>query len=126
MLDIDFFKQINDTYGHPVGDKILIHIVNICKEHLRKNDYIARIGGEEFTILLPQIDKKEANLIANRIKEKIQNTPFLEEKNHIHCTVSIGCMTNTNQYSKISDIYEIADSALYSAKNSGRNLVFSI
>jgi len=111
MLDIDFFKKINDTHGHPVGDKILIHIVNICKEQLRKNDCIARIGGEEF---------------ANRIKEKIQNTPFIEEKKPIHCTVSIGCTTNTNQYNKISDIYKIADSALYCAKNSGRNLVCSI
>ena len=126
MLDIDFFKKINDTYGHPVGDKILIHIVNICKEQLRKNDYIARIGGEEFAILLPQIDKDEANLIANRIKEKIQNTPFIEKKEPINCTVSIGCMTNTNQYSKISDIYELADAALYRAKNAGRNLVCTI
>ena len=126
MIDIDFFKNINDTYGHPIGDKILIHIVNISKEQLRKNDYIARVGGEEFAILLPQIDKEEANLIANRIKEKIQNTPFLEEKEPIHCTVSIGCMTNINQYSKISEIYELADLALYRAKNSGRNLVCSI
>lgn len=126
MLDIDFFKKINDNYGHPVGDKILIHIVNICKEQLRKNDCIARIGGEEFAILLPLIDKDEASLIANRIKEKIQNTPFIGEKKPIHCTVSIGCMTNANQYNKISDIYELADSALYRAKNSGRNLVCSI
>lgn len=126
MLDIDFFKNINDTYGHPIGDKILIHIVSICKEQLRKNDYLARIGGEEFAILLPLIDKEEANLIANRIKDKIQNTPFLDDKNPINCTVSIGCMTNANQYSKISEIYKLADLALYRAKNSGRNLVFSI
>lgn len=126
MLDIDFFKYINDTYGHPIGDKILIHIVNICKEQLRKNDYIARIGGEEFAILLPQIDKEEAILIANRIKEKIQNTPFLGEKNPINCTASLGCMTNTNPFMQISEIYELADLALYRAKNSGRNLVCSI
>ena len=126
MLDIDLFKNINDTYGHPVGDKILIHIVNICKEQLRKNDYIARIGGEEFAVLLPQIDKDKANLIANRIRKKIQTSPFLGEKEPIPCTVSIGCMTNENQCNSISEIYKLADSALYRAKNSGRNLVCSI
>ncbi len=123
ILDVDFFKKINDTYGHPLGDKILIHIVKICQEQLRKDDYIARIGGEEFAILLPCIGKKESSVIANRIKEKIQNTPFLEDEKTIYCTVSIGCMTNVNQYSNISEIYKLADSALYRAKNSGRNLV---
>jgi len=125
MLDIDLFKKINDTYGHPVGDKIIIHIVNICKNILRKNDYIARVGGEEFAILLPLTNKKEANLIANRIRSKVELTPFLQENKTISSTISIGCVTHNKQIKEISDIYKLADLALYNAKNSGRNLVCS-
>jgi len=126
ILDIDFFKTINDTYGHPVGDKILIHIVNICKDYLRKNDYFARIGGEEFAILLPSTNKHEASLIANRIKEKIEKTPYKYENKSIYSTVSIGCVTSNEKITDTTQIYKLADSALYLAKNSGRNLVCAI
>jgi diguanylate cyclase (GGDEF)-like protein len=126
MLDIDYFKKVNDSYGHPVGDKILIHIVSICKEYLRKNDYLARVGGEEFAILLPLTDINEAKLIANRIREKVENSPFLHKDKPIHCTISIGCITHNDQLTESSHIYKLADSALYDAKNSGRNLVCSL
>jgi len=126
MIDIDFFKKINDTYGHPVGDKILIHIVNICKSYLRKSDYFARMGGEEFAILLPSTNKYESSLIANRIKDKVGGTPYQYQDNPIYCTISIGCVSNNDQIPDISQIYKLADSALYLAKKSGRNLVCSI
>ncbi|MCK5312498.1 MAG: diguanylate cyclase, partial [Desulfobacteraceae bacterium] len=75
MLDIDHFKKINDTYGHPTGDKILIHFVDICRECLRKNDYLARVGGEEFAILLPETEESAAKSIGNRIRETVERTP---------------------------------------------------
>ncbi len=123
MLDIDFFKKINDTYGHPLGDKILIHVVNLCKKCLRAYDYISRIGGEEFAVLLPHTDSDRAVAIANRIRKKIENSPYIHENSPVPCTISIGCFTNDNQIEEISQIYKQADEALYHAKDSGRNRV---
>ncbi len=125
MLDLDHFKQINDTYGHATGDKVLIHFVRICQECLRKNDALARVGGEEFAVLLPKTNQEKATLIAERIRKTLENTSFIDSPVKINYTVSIGCATQENELMEDGNIYELADSALYHAKKAGRNRVIS-
>ena len=125
MVDIDKFKTINDTYGHTSGDIVLRKISNIFKKSLRKSDFICRYGGEEFVILLPETNKRNALLIAEEIRQKIESYTFiLSEKKLLHCTVSLG----VSNYQKQNDtsvlaIINRADKALYMAKNGGRNQV---
>ena len=119
MLDIDYFKKINDTYGHNMGDKVLKEIGHILTTHLRDIDIICRWGGEEFVILLPAVHKSSAIAIAEKLKLIIQNTRFGNIK---QVTASFG-VTEIENYSRIEQAIEQADKALYLAKNSGRNCV---
>ena len=124
MLDIDKFKNINDTYGHNVGDKIIIIFANILIAHTRDNDYTFRIGGEEFVILLPNTDSKTTYQIASRIREFTEKKIIeLNEQFEITFTVSGGISTLLNTDKDIDDIIIRADTALYKAKNSGRNQI---
>ena len=123
MLDLDHFKKINDTYGHAVGDKILCHFVDICLKCLRKGDHLARVGGEEFAILLPGTEENAAFNIGDRIRSKLKHTPFALEGDSIATTVSIGCASLTDDFMEAAKLYSLADSALYRAKNTGRDKV---
>jgi diguanylate cyclase (GGDEF)-like protein len=122
LLDIDHFKEINDTYGHHIGDKALKHVTQLCEQCLRQSDIFGRIGGEEFGVVLPDTDTKQGEDIANRIRVMIMDNPFTDSEIHIKITVSIGLASL--QYQEHFDaLIQHADTALYQAKNQGRNRV---
>ena len=125
MLDLDHFKQINDTHGHAVGDRVLKHFVKICRQCLRHKDSLARVGGEEFAILLPGTTEAEAVSVGERIRSMLSQHPFSLKGGAIPYTVSMGCAMATDRFLDTGKIYAQADSALYQAKRSGRNRVVS-
>ena len=117
MFDIDFFKKINDTYGHDVGDKVLKKVVEIAEKHIRKEDFLFRIGGEEFVIMLAGADKNKAYQIAEEIREDIKQNAFEENFN---VTVSFG-VTEVKEDDDLETALKRADMALYESKNNGRD-----
>ncbi|GLT19875.1 hypothetical protein GCM10007938_36580 [Vibrio zhanjiangensis] len=120
LLDIDHFKQVNDTYGHQVGDKVLRATGRILRLHTRRNDLSFRYGGEEFMVLLPNTDVEKALIVAEKLREEIENSRILPSKKD-HCTASFGI---TQLYDEDwQSAVERADNALYSAKTNGRNQV---
>lgn len=118
MMDLDHFKQVNDTYGHPVGDEVLVSFVNQVNMLLRRPDRLGRFGGEEFLVVLPETSLEEAVSVANRIRETGANATHGQS-----CTVSIGVTTNSQAEDTVESMLARADAALYSAKNKGRNRV---
>lgn len=120
VWDIDFFKKINDTYGHKAGDKTLIIIANLLTEHCRETDFVARLGGEEFIMLLPNTDGESALILANKIRNIIEKTGFNSGGNRIKITLSCG-LSQFNQDDSGESVFERADQALYKAKAEGRN-----
>ena len=119
MFDLDYFKDVNDTYGHDVGDKILKSVVDLVKQHLRKSDIFARVGGEEFMIILPKTTLEMAATIVERIRTAVDNYTF-EEIEHI--TISIG-LVQYKENENNEEVLKRVDLALYNAKHSGRNTV---
>lgn len=124
MLDIDFFKKINDTYGHSLGHSILKEFAKIVVSSCRTFDVISRMGGEEFSVLLPECPLSKALEVAERIRRNVENHNFIIE-NHkiIHITVSIGVAVFPDTINNADKISEKADEGLYKAKQSGRNKV---
>jgi diguanylate cyclase (GGDEF)-like protein len=125
LLDIDHFKKINDTYGHTVGDQILIGLVTLCQVNLREMDTLARLGGEEFVILLPETDLAEARHIAERLRRTLEHTPIQTDAGGLHVTISIGALSHptTDDDLPVHKLVQQADQAMYLAKRSGRNRV---
>jgi len=124
MLDIDYFKKVNDTYGHKTGDLVLQELSRICVETLRETDMVARMGGEEFAILFPETDVQRAFDVAERLREKIEkNELSLETGLPLKFTTSIGVITLTKKNVNIDMLLHLADKALYEAKHTGRNKV---
>jgi diguanylate cyclase (GGDEF)-like protein len=124
ILDIDHFKDVNDTYGHSVGDQALRHLVRICRANLREEDIFARYGGEEFCILLPETDAATAKEAAERLRHNIENTPMELDEQQLQLTVSIGLSgIDAQKDANIGHWLERADQALYRAKEGGRNQV---
>lgn len=123
MLDLDHFKHINDTYGHAVGDTVLKHFSALLQSNLRQMDVAGRLGGEEFAVILPNIDTNEAKQCAERLRNIIANSPIIENDNVISITVSIGIsmLRENDRYADTALIR--ADSALFAAKNNGRNTI---
>lgn len=119
MLDIDYFKNVNDNYGHQVGDQALIDFANILSEHVRSTDFVGRWGGEEFLIVCPNITLKETELVAKKLLDKIGEHKFGHGE---HMTASIG-ISSFKEGLSISSIIEKADSALYRSKQQGRNQI---
>jgi len=122
MIDIDLFKNINDTYGHIIGDKVLQHFAQMLKGTLRPEDVIGRIGGEEFAVILPNINKLNAYIIAERIRKRVEASKFLTVNDErVKYTVSIGIADNENLYISQEELLYRADMALYEAKKNSRN-----
>jgi len=121
MLDIDHFKKINDTYGHDAGDEVLKHFSSICLSMARNLDIVARIGGEEFVVMLRETDSDGALIFAERFREKISNSVVNHDGKSIKYTLSIGISSRQDNDKDAKAILQRADKALYGAKNSGRN-----
>ncbi|MEA1975556.1 MAG: GGDEF domain-containing protein [Bacillota bacterium] len=123
ILDIDHFKNINDLYGHPAGDLLLIKLTNLILNNTRKEDTFARYGGEEFALLLRKTNSSEGNLIADKLLSLISNKDFIINEDILNITVSIGVAQYNDSYSSFEDIIIAADKALYHSKENGRNQV---
>jgi len=124
FLDIDHFKQVNDTYGHQAGDAVLNSLAKIFKKYLREVDIAARYGGEEFAAILPESDETNAHAVAERIRKTVAETPFLlPGGNAAPVTVSIGVACYPGYAANMDQIVEHADQAMYLAKQTGRNRV---
>jgi len=124
MIDIDFFKKINDTHGHLAGDFVLTRIAQLLTSTLRNEDIIARCGGEEFGLLLRECPAEAGYLLAERIRRKGEGAVFQFGTTQITTTVSLGCATlSGNNYQSAEALLEAADGNLYRAKHAGRNRV---
>jgi diguanylate cyclase (GGDEF)-like protein/PAS domain S-box-containing protein len=123
-LDIDHFKQVNDRFGHAAGDAALRAIVQICMQLLRSIDLLARLGGEEFVILLPASDLSGATMLAERIRDAIASADIkVPGAAALRCTASFGCATLEGALGTLASLLSRADAALYDAKHAGRNRV---
>jgi diguanylate cyclase (GGDEF)-like protein/PAS domain S-box-containing protein len=122
MLDVDNFKQYNDTYGHPMGDEVLRVVSDILRRSVRQHDVAARYGGEEFVILCPNTDPEGARAIAERIRQTMESHPWKLRA----VTASVGTATTGAQTKRPSDVVDLADKALYFSKQHGRNRVTHI
>ena len=123
MLDVDEFKLINDSYGHPAGDQVLREVANILRSNVRPLDALARYGGEEFAVILPDMPVSEAAELAERIREAFVDAPIQTDLYDINVTVSIGAAAFPADGPTSGDLVEAADKALYVAKRGGRNQV---
>ena len=117
-MDLDHFKRINDTYGHQAGDKALVDFVERVNTHLRSQDQMGRLGGEEFVLLLPETSADEAWVVAERIRES-----SAQSSDGVRYTVSMGIATLREQDHTVQDLLARADEALYRAKGNGRNRI---
>lgn len=122
-LDIDLFKRINDTYGHPAGDEVLKSLVTICRATLRTSDIFARMGGEEFSALLPETDIEEGIQAAQRLRKAVEVSRVIVDDDVIKYTISIGVSQLQEGDKSLNDLMQRADRALYIAKDAGRNRV---
>ena len=126
MLDIDFFKKFNDTYGHECGDFVLITVADLIRKSLRDTDTASRYGGEEFTVLLNDTEKEGAMMVGERIRSTIDGHDFVYEGQHLHVTISIGVAifnSDTNYCNSPKELINLADKGLYESKSNGRNKV---
>ena len=124
MIDIDYFKLINDKYGHLLGDLVLKDINNVIKNNIRgKSDWIARYGGEEFLILFNDTSKEDAYNLSKRIKSVVENSIFKYDDIEINITISIGIASLTSEIDDMDKLIRKADEKLYKAKRSGRNYI---
>ncbi len=126
QMDIDHFKKINDTHGHTVGDEVLKAFTANCLEALRECDVLGRMGGEEFSIILPETEMAGTLIVAERFRQAIADLKLYVDDQIVHFTVSIGVTKLRQDDSGIEAVLRRADEALYLAKNGGRDKVFSV
>jgi diguanylate cyclase (GGDEF)-like protein len=121
MMDIDFFKKVNDIYGHLAGDRVLEGISEILRQGTRLSDIVARYGGEEFAAILPYISREHALLVAERVRSKVESHDFDGIK--VTISIGLGCIELSNKDFECKELIDIADRALYKVKDGGRNRV---
>lgn len=125
MIDVDYFKRYNDTYGHQQGDEVLQMLAQILRQNVRHSDIVGRYGGEEFAVVLPETGKDSAVALAQRLCEVVASTPFPGRRGGppVRCTISVGVASYPEDGLTISELIAAADSALYRAKRFGKNRV---
>ena len=123
MIDLDDFKQVNDQFGHQVGDEVLREIARICRGKLRNIDIMGRYGGDEMVILMPETDEENAYIAMDRLRKVIEDTPIKVRENITHITMSIGLTSYNENPPTLDGIMDQADSSLYAAKKDGKNCV---
>jgi diguanylate cyclase (GGDEF)-like protein len=125
LADIDNFKSVNDTYGHPIGDRVIRHVGGVLETTLRRLDRVARFGGEEFAILMPETGRREAAIAMERVRAALAQSPcpLPEQGRSIAVTLSIGVSVPLEDADTIDGLIEAADKRLYAAKHGGRDRV---
>ena len=123
LLDIDRFKRVNDDFGHDIGDRAICHVANICRDSKRSTDFVARIGGEEYVILLPDTTSEGAMVISERIRRRVEANPLIINGSQLGLTVSAGVAELDNSCGDFAGLMKRADRLLYEAKAQGRNRV---
>jgi diguanylate cyclase (GGDEF)-like protein len=123
LLDCDLFKNINDNFGHLIGDEFLIRICDVCRQEIRDIDFLARYGGEEFIIVLPDCDLSGGIDTAKRIQEALAKEPVVIDGKAIYVTLSIGVSMLNEQHKSLDQLINDADKAMYQAKTNGRNRI---
>lgn len=123
MIDVDHFKSVNDQYGHDVGDLVLVKLAEVLKKHFRSYDCVARLGGEEFAILMPDTSLNKAHMAVERLRQKIEKIEIetSKSKQTFNITVSIGLTFTQKGKKDYDELLSVADQSLYKAKNGGRN-----
>jgi len=121
MFDIDFFKRINDDFGHLAGDHVLRELAKLVQDRIRRDEVFARYGGEEFTLLLPETGLDGARALADSIRQMVEQHAFVFQNEHIPVTISLGCSCLTEEDRTVQDLIQRADEKLYEAKRQGRN-----
>lgn len=122
MVDLDYFKRVNDQHGHEAGDQMLVHFSGLIKSVLRKSDALVRYGGEEFTLILPDTDSRGAHFVLARLQQLMSKTPLIFEGSQINTTFSAGVATLRGEENGHA-LLRRADEALYAAKSGGRNAI---
>jgi diguanylate cyclase (GGDEF)-like protein len=122
MLDIDHFKQVNDNYGHPAGDRVIKSIARLLKQRLRASDLVGRFGGEEFAVVLVDADRTTAMKVLDTIRGDFSRLRHLAEGKEFSVTFSCG-IADISQFPDTAKLNDAADKALYKAKHAGRNRV---
>jgi diguanylate cyclase (GGDEF)-like protein len=124
LFDIDYFKKVNDTYGHSVGDQVLIQLASLVSDNIKHKDYFGRFGGEEFLIVLNDTPARQCRSMANSLLCIIENTPIRNDSLEINITVSMG-ITLCKKNESFQEVYDRVDKLLYAAKHNGRNRIES-
>jgi diguanylate cyclase (GGDEF)-like protein len=125
IFDVDYFKSINDQFGHQAGDDVIVHLANVASSCKRAPDVLARIGGEEFALLLPETDLLQAQAMAERLRSEVASRPLTSASQSIPATVSIGIAERSPEITSMTQLMRAADGALYEAKRTGRNRIVS-
>ncbi len=123
QLDIDHFKFVNDSFGHPVGDEILVQLTQVIHQHIRKEDTFSRHGGEEFAIIVRKTTWESGMEVAEKLRRVVETEVFKVGDNEVKITLSIGVAQFTPKYNTFNEMMRVSDKALYKAKNKGRNCV---
>ncbi|EPR0187567.1 diguanylate cyclase [Vibrio parahaemolyticus] len=126
MIDLDFFKQVNDAYGHEAGDLVLVELAKALKHHFRNDDIVCRLGGDEFLVICPRIGLEEGLYIAESVRNSVLHMSLSTPYESIFGTISLGVAKRKKNMKTYKDLIRVADQSLYLAKESGRNRVCSV